>query len=1143
MKKIMKGGGDEIGILLILICCCCCFCLSTGFGGYYYYNTCEDENASKVIDDGEDCFCGFTWCEEGNICNASGDCIDPPVESGGNTQSPSGTSETSVTPPPSTDYVPGPDICNPGDHQSSLRCSLEINHKSSYENFGFSTGRCFPSNNTPGCECYPGWSKSDNNNASGKCDTMDVNWSLFENTEGKLKNLDNESSNSKVYVSKDVTNNYNLLNDGGFHCPDGTYYTNKYFNLNGNPGKICEKCPRIDEVWTSESPSLTELGINLPIYTDEDANNYRTQTDKNFIVQNPDFSTDYINIEDIKCWYEDTADDGKLKKDSSWVGHAGSINDTLTMAGCNGSCVGYLWNWENHHGTTSVKVKNLTYENFTALKCKYQKNDITQNGAGANNLLLKKSEFIKNKTDVKAGKNIGLKSCLKDHSNAISVGAQAEDDSDSTNINVCNASGLNFDLISECIIDGHDFTDYEKVNSSLNSSSICDNASATCYDFLNYINNKLYDDIPPSNNDLKQQLRRGRYKITDNGIECNEDLSNASSTNINASGNLEPSTNGISYCIGKNNLTGQALCQASCHNGSCTTSESGEYSCECNDGYTGSLCHIKMNDICGVGGYINADLEATHIKQKSDSLGGIIHAGNPNNPTLKDIPNVNFSIFDVPFQSNNENLKLDTTKYECTCSLDEIEDRKGFNFTSGILDKNYFCNTPDSAWLHTNENTEGSVPGETVHYPLWYNPSLFNKEGKEKENPKTYESLDNMKTIINCASVPFTENTSDDAEDKGYQSGHAFRVNHGGQAECIKCFNNISEQDKSHGLNTINIGEYFGWKDLGGYTNYKKYEKLLINNPEIFLTKNSKGNINELNSLMTDTSVDFQNVCKPAYPGYYGTLGNWDAQNKWKQNTNPISSTSSEIPVGGEKVKDPSGTATPRPVTTSYIPRKKIDIDKVGCLNNTLLNWSKDDTLVRKDDCFGTQHNTFQDMDLGYSGSLSTLANDSNTDLDAECAYGVSQTPGTSKNGRACSSTTESSTWGWAAWPKDHPQGGLSASINPNQPIEWRFGGKGTRQDTGNLSEADTRAINQLVKDEPNKCDKIFHLKADGTINKLEKDASNQTKHETGSAGFEWGNKEGEYGYNENEKCHEGRSIWHSAYCGSIRYACHWKPA
>ena len=76
-------------------------------------------------------------------------------------------------------------------------------------------------------------------------------------------------------------------------------------------------------------------------------------------------------------------------------------------------------------------------------------------------------------------------------------------------------------------------------------------------------------------------------------------------------------------------------------------------------------------------------------------------------------------------------------------------------------------------------------------------------------------------------------------------------------------------------------------------------------------------------------------------------------------------------------------------------------------------------------------------MDLLYSGDIHSLAYDSDTDLDSECAYGVSQTPGTSENGRACSDVTESSTWGWQNWGG---VGGGSARIDPNQPINaWLF--------------------------------------------------------------------------------------------------------
>ena len=72
MKKNMKGGNGDLTIILLL--CCCCFIVSMVLGGFGYTNKCSDDNNNKdvTLTVDNECFCGFEWCEAGNVCNASG---------------------------------------------------------------------------------------------------------------------------------------------------------------------------------------------------------------------------------------------------------------------------------------------------------------------------------------------------------------------------------------------------------------------------------------------------------------------------------------------------------------------------------------------------------------------------------------------------------------------------------------------------------------------------------------------------------------------------------------------------------------------------------------------------------------------------------------------------------------------------------------------------------------------------------------------------------------------------------------------------------------------------------------------------------------------------------------------------------------
>jgi len=87
--------------------------------------------------------------------------------------------------------------------------------------------------------------------------------------------------------------------------------------------------------------------------------------------------------------------------------------------------------------------------------------------------------------------------------------------------------------------------------------------------------------------------------------------------------------------------------------------------------------------------------------------------------------------------------------------------------------------------------------------------------------------------------------------------------------------------------------------------------------------------------------MDFGKVCKPAHPGYYGTLGNFDESGIWKKYTGNY--------AGGGIVDNSS--KPDRHVDSDSIQRKYQFIDELDCPPDKSLNWSPNELLVRKGTC------------------------------------------------------------------------------------------------------------------------------------------------------------------------------------------------
>ena len=922
--------GDAIVLLVI---CCFCMVLSAVGGGVFYKYDCTNVSG---ISPKTDCICDYIdWCssEKGQTCNASGDCVSAsatPVVVPDTTTPP--------PPPPGRDYVAGPDVCK------DINCS--INEKNyGYNTYGFNTGYCFPEDGEATCKCYPGWSQSNASDTMGKCDTLDINWNLFEE-DGTLKDL----SASKVYMSPDDTpdtskpGNKNLEpNLAGYHCPDGTYLdTESYFNSSGEPDEICKKCPYLKPA--TINTAKTERTNNDGILT---------------VGSDTETVTDYTALMEVNC--------NPISGETNYVfsSHTptpGNVSNAVTACTPDALCIGFQYDYKHVGANEYTLFKQVDLAK--PIKCiPFPETDNRKM-----KFLIKNEHYWSDISDFpKSGNNIGINSCLGDtlaHYNGS---------------NICAGAGGDFitHAVTNCMDPGTALTDYER--QSLNDSTICENASATCKDVLRYIDNEMYDAIVGGNvegvgdNVDAQHLRRGRYKINASGkIECNDDgnSSSLSSTNIppSPSPSTSPSTSAGNYCIGNVTIPENEQCSTNygngsgkgpCVNGTCSTSDQDDFTCNCSGtDYLGSLCHIKTSDLCGKGGTLdnNVKTDINGKNGKNDPLFGYIF--DDSNYKIK--PIYNSSIYDVPLTAyaqtpivrtnSNKTLgpKLDSREYPCTCSVDAADktDRRGFTFLSGELEADYFCNSPDDTWTNSIGNDHGSVPGNTATSRFWYDPSIFNNENlsQENKNSKYYESLGNMKSIVNCGSVPFTEGATSAGDDKGYQSGYFLRVNHGEDPQCIPCYGEIDNPDQSHGLNTIDVSKYLGWT-RGQYSGYSEPD-----HPDL-LVKDGAGRIPSMKDIITDTSMDFKHTCKPAYPGYYGTLGHFSSE------TNGSWVKSTESTAGGERIVSSTGPTT-RHVENDYIPREQFKIKAgITCPEGKEIAWAPEEFVT------ATQTNSDVDID------------------------------------------------------------------------------------------------------------------------------------------------------------------------------------
>ena len=882
-------------LIVLLILCCCCICISISLGGFIEYKNCDNASGTKT-----DCFCGFDYCSASDVC-VNDECKDPNasnVDPNASNVDPNGDEEEEEEEDPSPPhqspaFVPGINACYPdGDSANYLLCgSSEVK----FSNNGYNTGYCFPDlSNDEGrsCQCTAGWSKS---SSSEVCDKLDINWNMFENSNGILESLsDITPNNKKVYMSPDEHTDNQLANElAGFHCPDNTYLdTTSYFDSSGESGQVCKKCGLLSDYYNTFSPSTTS----------EIKDRYNKV---NRICKKSGQSEPFIGD----------------------VTSVANLGDAQTACHDDDNCAGFNYQ-------VGLRYQKFSEEEITESQC---------SSAGSSNqyFLLKKKGFSK------SGKNIGSNSC-----DASETLADYSGDPICSDVSAFISDGDgSVGYPASCMDTDTALTAYEI--SQLTAGNICANEAATCKDVLRYIDNDMYDGASDGN---KPKLGRGRYKINATGkIECN--LTNAIEKDVTQTidgGGVVQTTvdeNDISatnnFCL--RNTTGIDHCnidygngdgQGPCVNGTCTNGSNDDVTCTCSEGYIGQLCNIKVSDLCGDGNTLTSS-EVTDI----DPLLGKYYDVDTNR--IK--PNYNSTIYDVPIKTYSatpgKSPKLDDSKYDCNCASTEKKDRRGMNFFTGNMDKALFCNSPSNIQLDTIENTHDTIPGELATRTLFIDPSENQKPGIEKRNKQKHGSIGNMYNYFDCGSIPFTPGSSHADEDKGYQSGFYARVDSGEQPQCLPCYGE-TPRGQAHGNNVIDASKYLGWTFDSDYEAYEAI-KNNINKKNIF-TKGNTGpdSVHSIIDMFTDTGINLAHTCKPAYPDHYGTLGHYDRENIW---TNEGHGND----LGGQNTDD---TTTSRPVLSSWKPRQKFFINReVECEAGKEIAWAPEEfiTVKRDNDSIG----------------------------------------------------------------------------------------------------------------------------------------------------------------------------------------------
>ena len=537
--------------------------------------------------------------------------------------------------------------------------------------------------------------------------------------------------------------------------------------------------------------------------------------------------------------------------------------------------------------------------------------------------------------------------------------------SDSTDCKMCSGSGT-FSLIGNNLSEENcgNYDYYNATDDGSNCSGQCRNGSCTlsnkcrcttgfygarcqykgasgstkmcsdkshCFDMTT---NTKYPSILPSND--KVLYDSNENKICNQGY-CDVDVLNNSAIDFE---DQKLGYYGARYKLSNNN---KIVCNSSDTNGKCLNvpfvmenahckagGDAGASAvgniCHCSDRIVGSLCHIKLDDLCGEENAMAPGPKI--INDADDKLGGfyINASGQPE-------PRINGSIYNVSIGED----QLDPATYNCQCNGNK--NRKGQDFTPFTMDTLSFCNAPSINQQLEDGDTK-DAPWVTMYLPKVY--------GKPAEN----KTLNNMFSYLDCGRQEFTNKGQvtggAELETGGIRTGHHYSNKWNSRPTCKVC--------EGHGKNQIKVSEYYGYGTIGGsdgtYTSsidtYSEYsdQKTLINdlNP-------NKAIISDTIPENTYLSSDFGELCTPAHPEHYGTMGSNESDGNWAvyYPANFIMKESDVmISQGGESIH-PIDRVPDKPVKTGYIPFERTKFEGTPCAD--LLNHAPTDSFAINSHC------------------------------------------------------------------------------------------------------------------------------------------------------------------------------------------------
>ncbi len=505
----------------------------------------------------------------------------------------------------------------------------------------------------------------------------------------------------------------------------------------------------------------------------------------------------------------------------------------------------------------------------------------------------------------------------------------------------------------------------------------------SCKRIVDYFNNEFikHDSIQGSD---KYHFGLNRYGIDEQGkIKCL--LSDDGNEDKKMSNQEKPETGLLSgaginiddLCIRKSPDVTQLKAELENSSGvsSCTQGDIDNIRCECNDRYIGRICNIRMDELCGENNTIR-NLNQISQKDKSDPLFGYGIRYDNDDDKYKVKPNYEGSLYYVPIDNDQDTIKANKTPVlstqlteSCICNPSNGEggpfDRRGLEYTGFDMDPDKYCNCPITSNTRGSGNTASTE--STVNAPwqvLYYNPAetIFSRGDETNITKKT---LFNQRCYMDCGDTEFSLGDSN-SEDNGYRTGRFYSHEYDGVPKCDFCDRTVNA-----GTNLIKINRYLGWgSDDYNYEDYKaKYSSMskddgrtggkdttFINN---LIDKKNYNSVRSFNDIFQSYSTDTRSLCKPAYPGYYGSLGTMNEDEKFQQA--PFTEN------GGQRADERITNSASRPVNTDYEKKKTSTISGLQCPPEKSFNWGPKNFAIKNCDMATFNHFADgQDLILDY---------------------------------------------------------------------------------------------------------------------------------------------------------------------------------